>query len=178
MSRSERTGSDLSSNVRSGIAGSTAVSLVGGSLADLWSNEERGKPMSMFAFSAFASTGLGPVIFSYAAQESGFRIIMWIMFGVSSLFAILITCFIQETRASVLLSRRAAKLRLETGDERYQPRIDSPKTSVAVNLTRPLRMLITEPVLTAFTIWISFAWGILYILLDSIPIMQVHDLLF
>jgi MFS family permease len=49
----------------SGIAGSTAVSLVGGTLADVWTGAERGLPMALFAFAAFASTGLGPTMFGY-----------------------------------------------------------------------------------------------------------------
>ena len=36
------------------------------------------------------------------------------------------------------------------------------------NLSRPIRLLFTEPVLAAFTLWISFAWLALYLLLESI----------
>lgn len=48
-----------------GIFGSTAVSLVGGTLSDLFTGKERGLPMALFAYAAFASTGLGPVMFGY-----------------------------------------------------------------------------------------------------------------
>lgn len=40
----------------SGIAGSTAVSLVGGTLADVWRDEDRGTPMALFSFAAFGCT--------------------------------------------------------------------------------------------------------------------------
>lgn len=39
----------------SGIAGSTAVSLVGGTLSDVWKGPERGGPMSLFSWAAFGS---------------------------------------------------------------------------------------------------------------------------
>lgn len=34
---------------------------------------------------------------------------------------------------------------------------------VRTSLTRPIYLLFTEPVLLSFAIWISFAWGVLYI---------------
>lgn len=38
------------------LTGSTAVSLVGGTLADVWVGEERGLPMALFSFGAFGAT--------------------------------------------------------------------------------------------------------------------------
>lgn len=65
--------------------------------------------------------------------------------------------------ASVLLSRKAARLRKETGNLRYQSRDDfergSFKIMMQTSLGRPVKMLGTEPVLVAFTVWISFTWG-------------------
>lgn len=43
-----------------GIGGSTAVAVLGGTLADLFSNEQRGIPMAIFATVAFASTSVAP----------------------------------------------------------------------------------------------------------------------
>lgn len=71
----------------------------------------------------------------------------------------------QETRESVLLSKKAAKLREETGDHRYVAQADEERASLAtilrVSLTRPVRLFLTEPVLQAFTMWASFAWMVL-----------------
>jgi hypothetical protein len=39
------------------------------------------------------------------------------------------------------------------------------------SLGRPIKMLYTEPVLIAFTVWISFTWGVLYILLVAVPLV-------
>ncbi|KAL8290241.1 hypothetical protein RQP46_003180 [Phenoliferia psychrophenolica] len=77
----------LISRFISGIAGSTAVSLVGGSISDVWADHERGLPMALFSFAAFAATGLGPVIFGPVEYHYDFRYITWILFGVSGAFA-------------------------------------------------------------------------------------------
>lgn len=50
----------LVSRFIAGIGGSTAVAVLGGTLADLFSNEERGIPMAIFATVAFGSTSVAP----------------------------------------------------------------------------------------------------------------------
>lgn len=40
---------------------------------------------------------------------------------------------------------------------------------VKVSFKRPVKMLITEPVVTFFTLWVSFAWGILFLFFSSVP---------
>ncbi|TNY19571.1 major facilitator superfamily domain-containing protein [Rhodotorula diobovata] len=163
----------LVSRFISGCAGSTAVSLVGGTIADVWRADERGTPMAWFSFAAFGATGLGPVMFGYLVQEKGFRAVNWVMFAMSAAFAVGLPLLLKETRASVLLSRKAAKLRRETGDARYMSRDDFERGSIRqmmkTSLGRPVRLLFTEPVLVAMTAWISFQWGVLYLFLVSIP---------
>ncbi|BGP36441.1 hypothetical protein JCM10450v2_000341 [Rhodotorula kratochvilovae] len=163
----------LVSRFISGCAGSTAVSLVGGTLADVWSGADRGTPMAWFSFAAFGATGLGPVAFGYLAQIKGFRAVTWVLFAISAAFAVILPLLLNETRASVLLSRKAARLRKETGDERYVSRDDFERGSIRqmfkTSLGRPVKMLIREPVLIAMTAWISFTWGVLYLFLVSIP---------
>jgi hypothetical protein len=98
-------------------------------------------------------------MFGYLAQIKGFRYINWIMFAMSAVFTIVLIPVLDETRASVLLSRKAARLRKETGDERYVSKEDYERGSLRemmkTSLSRPIRMLTKEPVLIAFTLWIS-----------------------
>jgi hypothetical protein len=60
----------------------------------------------------------------------------------AAVLAVLIILFTSETRGSVILSRRAKKLRKQTGDGRYQCRSDAERASLAVlikvSMTRPL----------------------------------------
>ncbi|KAM0793367.1 hypothetical protein ACM66B_000822 [Microbotryomycetes sp. NB124-2] len=159
----------------SGIAGSSAVSLVGGTISDCFRSTELGFPMALFTAAAFASTGLGPIMFGYVEQFYDFRLIQWIMFAMSGVFTIAMVFVLRETRASVLLSRKAARLRKQTGDDRYQAASDfergSIKQMMRTSLLRPVKMLATEPVLVAITATISFGWALLYMLLVAIPIV-------
>lgn len=120
---------------------------------------------SLLTYFTLAATGLGPVAFGYLAQVKGFRYVSWALFAMSGAFAVFMPFVLDETRASVLLSRKAAKLRKTTGDNRYQSKDDFERASLAemfkTSLGRPVRMLLMEPVLLAITLWISFCWAVL-----------------
>ena len=100
---------------------------------------------------------------------------LWINFALAGAFTVLLTIVARETRESVLLSRKAKKLRQETGDQRFVAQADEERASLTtilrVSLTRPFRLFLTEPTIQAFTASISFAWAVLYILLISVPIV-------
>lgn len=53
----------------SGCAGSTAVSLVGGTLADVWRGEDRGTPMAWFSFAAFGGASRCLSLFAAASHS-------------------------------------------------------------------------------------------------------------
>jgi hypothetical protein len=78
---------------------------------------------------------------------------------------------LRETRPDVILKKRARKIRKETGKPVYAAaEIDAPSKFklLQISFQRPTRMLTTEPVVIFFTLWISFAWGILYLFFSSV----------
>lgn len=81
----------------------------------------------------------------------------------------------QETRESVLLSRKANYLNKQSVGARYIVRLNEQRASLAtimkISLTRPFFLFFTEPTLQAFTAIISFAWADLYLLLVSVPMV-------
>ncbi len=42
---------------------------------------------------------------------------------------------------------------------------------ISISLYRPMHLLVTEPVVLFFSIWITFAWGLLYLLFSAIPLI-------
>lgn len=59
------------------------------------------------------------------------------------------TCIMRETYAPVLLQKKAARLRKETGESRWWSKFDSKEDLVPllkVNLSRPFSMIVTEPI--------------------------------
>ena len=72
----------------------------------------------------------------------------------------------KETRASVILTRIARKLRKTTGDDKYRSRTEDDRPPmmelVKLSVFRPMVMLTTEPIVSLYSLWVGVAWGLLY----------------
>lgn len=102
-----------------GIAFSAPMTLVGGTLADLWKNEERGVPMAAFSAAPFIGPAVGPLVGGFLSDAAGWRWLYWIQLILSAVVWLLITFTVPETYTPTLLSRRAKKMRKDMGDDKY-----------------------------------------------------------
>ncbi|KAJ7132372.1 MFS polyamine transporter [Mycena epipterygia] len=158
-----------------GSFGSTWATMVGGTIADLWTPHERGLPMAIFSAAALGGTGLGPVVAGWVEMNPKleWRWVQWIQMIICGAYSILVPIIMRETRSSILLTRLAKKTRKETGDHRYRARIEDERTSllelIYISCTRPIHLLLTEPVVSSFSLWIGFLWGVLFCMIESIP---------
>ncbi|CAG8293207.1 unnamed protein product [Penicillium salamii] len=158
-----------------GGASSVSINIVGGSISDVWYGDKaRSLPMSLFGFTSVVGIALGPFIGAAIQQihkDSPWRWIFYIQIIYNAALIPVFWLILRETRADVILKKRAKKLRKETGREIYAE-ADLNTTSVwklmQVSFERPTRMLITEPVVIFFTLWVSFAWGILFLFFSSV----------
>ncbi|KAA1468947.1 MFS general substrate transporter [Dentipellis sp. KUC8613] len=157
-----------------GAFGSTASTMVGGSIADIWRPYERGLPMAIYSVTALGGTSIGPIAAGWidADPRLGWRWIQWIHVIATGVTLVGVCLIMTETRASVILKRLAKKIRKETGDHRYRAHVEdesaSLKTLIYISCTRPIYLLISEPIVASFSLWVGFAWGILYCLIESI----------
>jgi MFS family permease len=163
-----------------GGASSVSINIVGGSISDVWKGDKaRSLPMSLFGFTSVAGIALGPFIGSAIVQIGGPNIGLnapwrWIYYVQLIYNAALIPVFyliLKETRGDVILKNRAKKLRKETGRPIYaESELNKPSVVrlLKVSFMRPTKMLLTEPVVIFFTLWISFAWGILFLFFSSV----------
>ncbi|KIJ15139.1 Drug:H+ antiporter-1 family protein [Paxillus involutus ATCC 200175] len=167
----------IAGRVLGGVFGSTGASLVGGSIADIWKPQERGIPMSLFAFSSLFSIGLGSVIGGVIESEPhlGWRWVQWIHVMVSFLFVVLVLIVMSETRSSIILTQMARSKRKITRDNRHKAKAEINKESlwslIKTACSRPLYFLLTEPLVQSFSIWVGFTWGVVYCLLESVSPM-------
>jgi multidrug resistance protein len=158
---------------------STGAIMVAGTIADIWRPHERSLPMSIYSLAAVGSIGLGPVPAGWIEMNSHlqWRWIQWIHMILTGVILILVIVVMKETRSTIILTRLAKKLRIETGNHRYRARaedeVGSLRTLLYISCTRPLYLLFTELTLLSISIWVGFAWGIMYCLIGSIgPIFQ------
>lgn len=81
--------------------------------------------------------------------------------------AILSFIFLSETYPVVLLERKAARLRKETGNPQYTSKLASdlaPRELFKHSIIRPLKMLICCPIVTVMCMYVAVLYGILYLL--------------
>jgi multidrug resistance protein len=158
-----------------GIAFSAPMSLVGGTLVDLWKNEERGIPMAAFSAAPFIGPGVGPLVGGFLSQAGGWRWLYWIQLIMSACVWILITFTVPETYTPKLLANRAKKLRKETGDSKFVTEQDldtRPFTQrLSLFLIRPFQLLFRELIVFFIALYMSVLYGLLYMFFVAFPIV-------
>ncbi|KAL8777186.1 MAG: hypothetical protein Q9213_007966 [Squamulea squamosa] len=140
-------------------------------VGDMFPTEERGAAMSIMGLAPLLGPVLGPIMGGYLAQAVGWR---WI-FGLAAVLAAALECaflvFFRETYKVRIIERKAKELRRRTGDGRYQSMHHTEQTArrlLATSLLRPGRMLISSPIVTFLSIYISMVFGYTYILFTTI----------
>jgi MFS family permease len=91
---------------------------------------------------------LGPIIGGFVTQYLGWRWMNWIALILSGV-ALALSCVMRETYSPVILQKKAATLRKETGESRWWSRYDqkmSLQELLKLNLGRPFVMAVTEPI--------------------------------
>jgi multidrug resistance protein len=163
-----------------GIAFSAPMTLVGGTLADLWRNEERGVPMAAFSAAPFVGPAIGPLVGGFLSDALGWRWLYWIQLIVSATAWALITFTVPETYAPKLLATRAASMRKETGDERYVTEEDVDKRPLGERLKlfllRPLQLLFLEPIVLLISLYMSVLYGLLYMFFVAYVLAPFYEI--
>jgi MFS family permease len=157
-----------------GLFGCVGTILVGGTFGDMYTPNQRAVPMATFSYVAILGTVGAPIYAGFIDETLGWRWIEGIQGLANIPLAIIIAICLRETRGSVTLTKRAKILRQHTGDDRYvtQKDLEAPgiKEMLHSSSVKAIHMLVTEPVVLAFGLWISFAWFLTFLFLSVIPI--------
>lgn len=158
-----------------GIAFSAPMTLVGGTLADLWRNEERGVPMAAFSAAPFIGPAIGPLVGGWLVMAAGWRWLYWIQLILAGIVWILITFTVPETYAPTILKRRAEKIRKETGDVSHVTEQELDKRPLGQRmrlfLIRPFQLLFQELIVFLISLYMSVLYGLLYMFFVAYPII-------
>ena len=171
----------LVSRFVTGSGAAVYATLTGGVVGDLYNKEERNTPMAMYSLSIMIGTGLGPLISGVVVDRIGWRWIFYLQVAFVGSTTAFIGAFFCETRANVLLQRLCAALNArQIVNRNGRPVTFQADTGDNLHLgisiiwrafSFPLRLLVTESVVFWFSVWVSFAWAILYMQFSSIRIV-------
>ncbi|KAI0849055.1 MFS general substrate transporter [Daldinia vernicosa] len=158
-----------------GIAFSAPMTLVGGTLADLWRSEERGIPMAAFSAAPFIGPAVGPLVGGFLSDAAGWRWLYWIHLILAFIVWVLITFTVPETYAPTILAKRARKMREQTGQPDYVTEEDIDKRPLgerlAIFLIRPFQLLFGELIVFLISLYMSVLYGLLYMFFVAFPII-------
>ncbi|KAM5442358.1 Synaptic vesicle transporter SVOP [Microsporum ferrugineum] len=171
----KNTGTLLVCRLIDGIAFSAPMTLVGGTLADLWRSEERGVPMATFSAAPFLGPAIGPLIGGFLSDAAGWRWLYWIQLILAGVVFLLVTFTLPETYTPTLLARRAKKLQKEKNDTSYVTEADLDSRPMGEKLRifmiRPFQLLFMEPIVFFLSIYMSILYGLLYMFFIAYPIV-------
>ncbi|CAK7207927.1 hypothetical protein SEUCBS139899_010742 [Sporothrix eucalyptigena] len=177
-------GALIASRFLAGLGASAIYALAGGVLGDIWRPEQRGRSLGIYLLIPLLGSAVGPIIGGFITVRTTWR---WMFWSTSIFQAAMVGVALfsfHESYAPLLLRRRAARLRRETGDDRYRSPEEErerlarserpPQGRVArlVNvlrrvLMRPLRLLAFHPIIQISSVITGFGYGMLYIALST-----------
>ncbi|KAG8528107.1 uncharacterized protein KY384_007023 [Bacidia gigantensis] len=158
-----------------GVFGSCPLAVVAAVFSDMFDNKSRGAAITLFSMTVFTGPLFAPFIggFTIMNPSLGWRwteyipaIMGWSAFGLDLLF-------LEETYPPIVLVQKASELRRRTlnwGIHAKQEEIEVDfRELVTKNFSRPLRLLFTEPIVFALSIYMAFIYGLLYLFLTAYP---------
>ena len=158
-----------------GLGGSAPLAIGGAVLGDLFKPEERGKAMGLYAMGPLLGPAIGPIIGGFVAQYSSWR---WLFWATSMADAVILTVglfYLRESYAPLLLWRKCKLLRKETGNPHLRtefPDMDQPATKkLYTTINRSFSLLFTQPIVQVLSIYMAFAYGCLYLVLSTFPLL-------
>jgi len=157
-----------------GFSGSAFLSVAGGSVSDLFANEDVANPMAVYTVSPFIGPVLGPLISGFINQNLNWR---WtyrvqLIWGFVELIALVL--LVPETYEPILLARKAARIRKETGKDVFAPlELDDRGViySIIVSCYKPFQLLAYEHMALLLDLWNALVLGILYLAFQAFPII-------
>lgn len=158
-----------------GILFSAPMTLVGGSLSDVWDAKDRGMAMAVFSAAPFLGPVMGPLFGGLLCDHAPtWRWIYWAILIIAGTVYIVFITVVPETHEATILKKRAAKLRKITGDESYKSlselKVRTLKQTAEDSLLKPI-ILLRELIVFLITMYMSVIYGLLYMFFFAYPIV-------
>ena len=160
----------------SGIFGSSPLAVVAAVFSDIYDNRTRGTAIAFFSSTVFLGPLVAPFIGGYINMSYlGWRWTAWIPAFMGYAAFVMNLFFLKESYPPVVLVEKASELRRRTknwGIHAKQEEIEVDFRELVVNnFSRPVKLLIHEPLILAVTLYLSFIYGLLYCFLTAYTIV-------
>ncbi len=142
-----------------GVAGSVPITIGSGSIADMMPVEMRGRAMAAWALGPLLGPCIGPVAGGYLIRAVGWRWVYWLIAILAGVITVFTYFTLKESYAPVILEKKAARLRKETGNPELRSALaiggETPMDKVKLAIVRPLKLLFLAPIVTAMSLYVA-----------------------
>ncbi|KAF2447743.1 major facilitator superfamily [Karstenula rhodostoma CBS 690.94] len=159
-----------------GFFGACPLTCVAAVFSDMFDNRTRGMAITIFSVTVFTGPLLAPFIGGFIVMSHlGWRWTEYIVAIMGFTAFTLNILFLEESYPPEILVKKASELRRRTknwGIHAKQDEIEIDfKELIQKNFSRPLRMLVTEPIVLLLSIYMAFIYGLLYLFLTAYPLV-------
>lgn len=168
----------------SGVFCSPLLTHAGASIFDCVTQRNSMIMLALWSFGTVLAPVTAPLIGACMTVAKNWRWIFWFLFFISGFSSFFLLFTLPETSHNAILSRRARRIKKQTGDFRYytsQEKIDSRKNIgefLIDTLYRPICMIVQDPILLAFNLYLSVVYGVFNLFFEAFPIVFVEIYLF
>lgn len=142
-------------------------------VGDMFISEQRGTAMSLIALAPLVGGAIGPAFAGYIAKGLGWRMVLWISAALALFCEVTFLLLFRETFKVQILSKRAAKLREETGNQSlrtvYEIQGEAENASLWTQVMRPVVVLFGSGVLQAISVFGSVVFTYFYVMSTTLP---------
>ncbi|WZH40607.1 major facilitator superfamily domain-containing protein [Fusarium acuminatum] len=158
-----------------GFAGSSFLSVAGGTAGDVFERHEIQKPMSLVSLAPFIGPTLGPLMGGFINYNTNWRWTYYVMLIWAVILMVAIFFFAPETFHPILLREKARKIRKETGKDAYWAPMERTKKPILetlkISILRPFQLLFLEPMCLCLDLYSALLLGILYLFFGAFPLV-------
>jgi MFS transporter, DHA1 family, multidrug resistance protein len=151
-----------------GIFAAPGVSVAAATITDYTRSPKRAVALAPYYTIPFIGSAIGPLIGGFAVERKGWRWTAW----VTLMFAAVVhppALYLRESYKLIVLQNKAKVLGVEGPEGPYRSVGETIKAFVTSTITRPLHMLITEPLVGYICLYTGFQFALLYTFVVASP---------
>ncbi|KAI0859697.1 cycloheximide resistance protein [Xylaria cubensis] len=149
-----------------GVFGVAPITNGGGTIADMVEQKHRGSVLAIYSVGPLLGPIIGPIGGGFLSNAKGWRWNFWLLAIISGFITIVMLFAMEESYAPVILKRKAARLRKETGNELLRSKLDiglSPRDFFKRGALRPAKLFIYSPIVAITALYTAVTYGYLYV---------------
>lgn len=159
-----------------GVFGAVPLTCGAAIISDLFNNRTRGMAMSIDSIAAFGGPFLAPTSGGFIVDSYlGWRWTQYLTAIMAALCLCLNIFLLDESYSPVILACKVRHIRAVSKNWAIHAKQEEIEVDIQElakkNLSRPLRLLFTEPIVLLLSIYTAFIYGLLYTFLTDHPIV-------